>query len=117
MNSFNHYAYGAIGYWLYNTVAGINTDPAQPGYKHIILAPQPGGSLKYARATLETAYGTITSEWKYDGSTFVYAVVIPPNTMASVTLPFTGTTSLNCESVQGQDFELEAGHYEFFIRA
>jgi alpha-L-rhamnosidase len=57
MNSFNHYAYGAIGYWLYNTVAGINVDPSQPGYKHIILSPQPGGGLEFVRATLQTPYG------------------------------------------------------------
>ena len=48
MNSFNHYAYGSIGAWLYNTVAGIEIDPAQPGYKHIVLRPQPGGGLTHA---------------------------------------------------------------------
>ena len=49
MNSFNHYAYGAIGAWLYNTVAGIEIDPGAPGYKHTILRPQPGGALTQAR--------------------------------------------------------------------
>ena len=49
MNSFNHYAYGAIGAWLYGTVAGIEVDPAQPGYKHTILRPQPGGGLTTPR--------------------------------------------------------------------
>src|SRR5204863_9466797 len=51
MNSFNHYAYGAVGDWMYRVVAGLNSDPAQPGYKHIIVRPQPGGGFTFARAT------------------------------------------------------------------
>ena len=70
MNSFNHYAYGAIGAWLYNTVAGIEIDPAQPGYKHTILRPQPGGDLTCAAARLETLYGELVSDWKLENGRF-----------------------------------------------
>jgi alpha-L-rhamnosidase len=87
MNSFNHYAYGAIGAWLYQTVAGIDVDPAQPGYKHAILRPQPGGGLTKARAALKTLYGDLISDWKLDGGTFDWTVVVPPNTTATAYLP------------------------------
>lgn len=117
MNSFNHYAYGAIGMWMYNTIAGINFDVSQPGYKHILLQPQPGGGLTYARATLETPYGELVSDWELDGNTFTYSIVIPPNTSASVTLPFAGDVKLNGESVQGQTHKLEAGQYEFVVQS
>lgn len=116
MNSFNHYAYGAIGSWMYNTIAGINSDPSQPGYKHIILRPQHGGGLDFARATLQTLYGEVVSDWKLEGDTFTYRIVIPPNTTASVNLPLAGDTYLNGESAHGQSHELVAGIYEFTIR-
>jgi hypothetical protein len=61
MNSFNHYAYGAIGDWMYRVIAGLNDDPARPGYKHIIVRPQPDGRLTHAAATLETPYGAASS--------------------------------------------------------
>lgn len=115
MNSFNHYAYGAIGAWMYNTIAGINTDSSQPGYKHIILSPQPGGGLEYARATLKTLYGEIVSDWKLEGDTFTYHISVPPNTTATVSLPFSGKIILNGEVVEGQAHEVGAGQYEFII--
>ena len=54
MNSFNHYAYGAVGDWMYQTVAGLDTDPESPGYRHLRIQPRPGGGLTAARAALET---------------------------------------------------------------
>lgn len=115
MNSFNHYAYGAIGAWLYRVVAGITPDPDQPGYKHILLSPQPGAGLDYARATLTTAYGEIVSDWRLTDETLTYRVVIPPNTTATVTLPVTGSVRLNGEPVEGQLYDLNAGQYEFAV--
>src|SRR5690606_16678553 len=64
MNSFNHYAYGAVGNWMYRTIAGIQPDPDHPGYKHFVVAPKPGGGLTSARATYESKYGTIASAWR-----------------------------------------------------
>ncbi|PMP77336.1 MAG: alpha-L-rhamnosidase, partial [Roseiflexus castenholzii] len=87
MNSFNHYAYGAIGEWLYATVAGIDADPEQPGYRHLILRPQPGGGLTAARAALETMYGRAVSAWRIDNDRFTWEVVVPPNTTATAYVP------------------------------
>jgi alpha-L-rhamnosidase len=80
MNSFNHYAYGAIGEWLYRVVAGIEVDPAEPGYKRFHLQPQPGGQLTYASASLDTMYGRVESSWALEGDALHVAVTIPPNT-------------------------------------
>ena len=88
MNSFNHYAYGAIGEWLYRHVAGIDIDPENPGYKNIVFNPHAGGGLTNATAEIETIYGKAGSSWKIEGNDFIYEVKIPSNTTASVTLPF-----------------------------
>lgn len=87
MNSFNHYAYGAIGEWLYNWVAGISIDETHPGYKHFVLAPHTGGDLTYAKANFESVHGTISSYWKLENGNFVYSIEIPANTSAQVVLP------------------------------
>jgi len=87
MNSFNHYAYGAIGDWMYRVVAGLNIDPARPGYKHVIVRPRPGGNFTSARAALQTQYGEVASGWKMDGGRMTVTVRVPPNTSATVWLP------------------------------
>ena len=87
MNSFNHYAYGAIGEWLYQYVAGINIDPEHPGYKHFFLSPHPGGGLTNADAEFMSMYGKIKSAWKIDGNDFFYEIIIPANTSATIILP------------------------------
>lgn len=87
MNSFNHYAYGAIGEWLYHYVAGMDIDPENPGYKHILMAPHPGGGLTNADAEFNSLYGKVKSAWKLDGKDFVYEVTVPVNSTATVTLP------------------------------
>jgi alpha-L-rhamnosidase len=87
MNSFNHYAYGAIGEWMYSTVAGIALDPAKPGYKHILIRPQPGGGLTSARGELLTRHGRVACAWTLEGRQMKVDVTVPPNTTATVTLP------------------------------
>jgi alpha-L-rhamnosidase len=87
MNSFNHYAYGSVGAWLYQTVAGIDTGPNQPGYKQVILRPRPGGGFTYARASYESPYGLIVSDWRWEDGDFIWRVRIPPNTDAIAHLP------------------------------
>ncbi len=87
MNSFNHYAYGAIGEWLYTRVAGIRVDEEHPGYAHVIIAPHPGGGLTEARATHLSPYGEVASGWKVLGGAMTLEVVVPPNTTATVRLP------------------------------
>jgi len=87
MNSFNHYAYGAIGDWMYREVAGIDTYTEAPGYKKIRIKPLIGGNFSYVKASLKTAYGKVTSAWKILGDTMVMEVEIPANTTANIYLP------------------------------
>ena len=85
MNSFNHYAYGAIGDWMYRVVAGL--EPAAPGYKHIRIQPHPTEKLSYARASYETLYGTAVSGWERQGDKMIVGAAVPINTMATIVLP------------------------------
>jgi alpha-L-rhamnosidase len=85
MNSFNHYAYGAIGDWMYRVSAGIET--MGPGYKHILIQPHPSKKLSYSRATFESSYGTISSGWERKDGKVVIKVKIPANTTATIILP------------------------------
>ena len=77
MNSFNHYAYGAIGDWLYRVVAGLDMDPAQPGYQRAIVRPQPGGGLRWAKASLDSLVGAYAVGWSIDDATMQVAVTAP----------------------------------------
>ena len=70
MNSFNHYAYGAIGDWMYRVMAGIEIDEAAPGYKRVLIQPQPGGGFTNVKASHETMYGTVSSAWTMNGDAF-----------------------------------------------
>ncbi len=87
MNSFNHYAYGAVCQWIWEYAAGISTDIASPGFKHIILKPVPSKRLGSIKASYESASGLITSEWKYEGEKWVWNFSIPKGCTASVTAP------------------------------
>ncbi len=69
MNSYNHYAYGAVAEWLYRYVAGIDEDAEEPGFHRIVLHPQFDASLGEASATYDSPYGAITSDWKMTGNT------------------------------------------------
>lgn len=100
MNSFNHYAYGAIGDWLYRVVAGIEVHLDAPGYKRILIQPQPGGGLTSAKACLDSLYGRIESHWVLEGDGFHLTVTIPANTDAVVHLP---GQSIEDITEQGQD--------------
>lgn len=85
MVSFNHYANGAVGDWLYRRVAGI--EAISPGYKRFRVRPLPGGGLTYARGAIKTNYGPIVSDWKVEGRKFTLEVAVPVNTSAEITLP------------------------------
>jgi alpha-L-rhamnosidase len=85
MNSFNHYAYGAIGDWMYRVSAGIET--MAPGYKHIAIQPHLTKKLDYSKASFESSYGTIASGWERKGLQVIVSAKIPANTIATVTLP------------------------------
>jgi len=85
MNSFNHYAFGAVGEYLYRFVAGIDTDG--PGFRRILIQPQPGGGLTEARASYEAVTGAISSAWRIHDGTFSLDVTLPPNTTARIRVP------------------------------
>lgn len=87
MNSFNHYAYGVVCEWIWETVAGISADAAQPGFKHIIMKPVPDKRLGFVKAEYKSAAGVIKSEWKYDGDKWIWNFTVPEGATASVTLP------------------------------
>jgi alpha-L-rhamnosidase len=93
MNSFNHYAYGAIGDWMYRRVAGIEL--GSPGYKQIIIQPQPDQRLTYAKGSLESPHGLIQSGWEKKGNVVSYTISIPANTTATIKLPKATTQTLS----------------------
>jgi alpha-L-rhamnosidase len=106
MNSFNHYAYGAIGQWMVERIAGLAPDAEQPGYKHIVVRPQPGGPLSSARAELDTPYGKAASSWTKVNGKLQLEIVVPPNATATVVLP----------DAQGSQKEVGAGTHRFECR-
>ena len=131
MNSFNHYALGSCGQWLFDTVAGIGLDPEMPGYKHIIIHPRVGGGLTWAKASLRSIHGLIESSWKLKDGAVTLDVTIPANTTATVYVPAadanavleSGKPAAEAEGVKllrhehGEAvFEVQSGEYHFTAR-
>jgi len=87
MNSFNHYAYGAVAEWLYRYAAGIDFDVADPGFHRIVLHPQFEAKLGGVEASYDSQSGTIVSNWKINGAITTWNVMIPPNTTALLHFP------------------------------
>jgi alpha-L-rhamnosidase len=87
MNSFNHYAYGAIGDWMYRKMVGIDTYEDGVGYKHIKIKPHIGGGFTFASASLKTYYGKVSNSWKVESDKILMDVDIPANTKATIYLP------------------------------
>ena len=127
MNSFNHYAYGAIGEWMYAHLLGIQRDEKAPAYKHIILQPKVGGSLEWVKGGFETPYGKVESSWKKVEGGYIYSVRIPANTSASLTLQAPSKESVSIvsgagtasplRSLEGKVMaELQSGYYEFKVK-
>jgi alpha-L-rhamnosidase len=119
---------GNLGSWFYKTLGGINYDPEHPGFKHIILQPRPVGDLKWVRASFQSLYGPIRSQWKIEHQRFLWTVAVPPNTTATVFVPTADKASVRVGgrpawSVAGIKFlrmtenaavcEIESGPYEF----
>ncbi len=90
MNSFNHYAYGAVGDWFFETVCGIQPESASAedaGFKRFRLAPLPGKRLTSAAAEYHSSYGVIRSSWKRENGVWTWAFTVPCNTSAEVDFP------------------------------
>ena len=131
MNSFNHYAYGAIGDWLVSTVAGLQIDEQRPGYKHTLIYPRPGGDLTYAKAELMTGYGRLTSHWQLTDAAFTLNAIIPANTTATIILPLPTADEIfesgqpireapgikNVQIIEGNTLiDVGSGNYEFAVQ-
>ncbi|PST83836.1 alpha-L-rhamnosidase [Pedobacter yulinensis] len=128
MNSFNHYAYGAIGEWMYRQMAGIGQEPGSTAYKKILIAPKPGGGFSEVKATLETGNGKVLSAWTLKEGKFNLTVEVPANSTARIILPAAAgaavaegnaplekATGLSRVTRLGNDLQVEAGsgRYEF----
>ena len=129
MNSGNHVMLvGDFVIWLYESLAGIQPDPAQPGFKHILMHPQIVGDLKWVKATHQSPYGMIASHWQLQGDIFDWRITVPPNSTATVWVPTksiqsvtesgqpvaaaTGVKFLRAEPGQAV-FEIQSGSYHF----
>ena len=94
MNSFNHYAYGCVCEWIWETAAGIAADAKAPGFKNIIMSPIPDKRLGYIKASYQSVSGVIKSEWHYEGDEWIWNFTIPEGCTATVTLP--GSNESSC---------------------
>lgn len=86
MNSFNHYAYGAIGEWMVRVAGGLEVDEAKPGYKHAVIYPRLGGGLSFMKCEYDSVYGTVKSFWEDHGNSAMLHVTVPVNTTATICL-------------------------------
>jgi alpha-L-rhamnosidase len=122
MNSFNHWAFGAVGEWIWRHVVGLNPDTACPGWKHFLIAPRPGGGVAWARGHYDSIRGRIACHWTIEDGRFRLQATVPPNTTATIRVP-TSDASRITESGQSAQpsrvdenaalFEVEAGTYSF----
>ncbi len=133
MNSFNHYAYGAVGEWLYRYVAGIDLGHSDEAFHHFELHPQFDQTLGHGGATYDSEYGTVRSSWRYVNGAVEWLATIPANTSATLTIPSSPGSSLllngktitehavglkSDPSIDGaQRFEAAPGTYRFTIAA
>ncbi|TWD13028.1 alpha-L-rhamnosidase [Streptomyces sp. T12] len=120
MNSFNHYAYGSVGEWMYTHIAGIS--PGRPGYREVLVRPRPGGGVDEARATLRSVRGPISTWWRRRRGRFELTCSVPANTTAQVWVPasatdrvtHTGATPLRQED-GCQVFRVGSGTHRFTV--
>ncbi len=123
MNSFNHYSFGAVGYWFYTGAAGIQLDDASPGYKHFFLAPQFTNRLTYVKATLDSPYGKISSYWHVEGDQMIYDVTVPPNSSATLEPAVSaerrdGIREAHCRRpLRRHESAARGGHVSFLVSA
>jgi len=98
MNSFNHYAYGSVGDWLYSRIGGIRPDEAHPGFKHFTIQPIPNVNLFQADTTYRSVYGEIRCKWECAQGLFVMEASVPFNTTATLVMPSGKRSEVSCGS-------------------
>ena len=91
---------GYLGAWMYQSLGGIAYDPEQPGFKHIIMRPEPVGDLKWVNASFNSLYGLIKSDWKYENGLFKWNVIVPPNTRATLCIPTDDSASIEVSGIK-----------------
>jgi alpha-L-rhamnosidase len=118
----NHYSKGAVASWFFEYICGIQLDPNSPAYKHFYLKPNPGGGLTWAKATFDSPYGEIKSQWEKDEKTVQYTFSIPANASATVVLKnagyFSPTEDLSNFTISETEvcFDLSSGTYQFNVK-
>lgn len=112
MNSFNHYAYGAVAAWMFDAMAGINYDTENPGFKRIILAPQPDARLA-VNCSYDSAYGTITTQSGFEGDVWTYDCSLPANTTGEIRIPVGDTELCTVNGKTAYDLFLETDGVKF----
>src|SRR5579863_3328646 len=131
MNSYNHYAYGAVADWIYRYAAGIDTVPADPGFHVIRLHPVFDKTLGSLDFSYDSSYGTIHSDWKVSGNKSTWNLIIPANSTGHLPLsseqaqtyiidgqPLAQSRKIHAlpATSSGVEYELPAGNYQFEIK-
>jgi alpha-L-rhamnosidase len=123
MNSFNHWAFGAVGEWVWRELAGLNLDEDQPGYKHFLIRPRPCGDLGWVKWRYDSIHGPIASDWKIADGRFQLRVEIPANTTATVHVPARDAAAVTesgkpaAEAAGVKFVKMEGGAAVFFVEA
>ncbi len=115
----NHPFQGGFDVWFYNGIGGINPDPENPGFKHIILKPQVFGTMKYARTSFHSPYGVIRSNWEIKEGKLIWNISVPVNTTADVYVPSDAESKITesgrePESSEGIVFQGREGNYSLY---
>ena len=122
MNSLNHWALGSLGEWMWRNIIGLNPDETQPGWKHFVIAPNPGGGLTWAKGNYQSIRGLISNCWKIENDKLFMEVNVPPNTNATIRIPTTNANYITKneqivipDSVKDNyaEFKVESGIYNF----
>jgi alpha-L-rhamnosidase len=131
-NSLNHYGLGSVGEWMWRTIVGINPDPTRPGYRHVVIQPEPGGGLTWAKGRYDSIRGPIQCEWAIDQGALQIKVVVPPNMTATVRVPRAEGATVTeggkpadralgvkpgVERPSAALFEIGSGEYSFSVNA
>jgi alpha-L-rhamnosidase len=129
MNSFAHYSFGAVARWMFQSVAGIDTDG--PGFRRLVIRPRPQAGLSWVRASYRSIHGTIATDWKTEGDSLSLGVTIPANTTATVYVPAESPERVTEDGRPAAEaagvklvrreagavvYEVGAGEYRFVVR-
>lgn len=118
-SSQNHPMFGSTEEWFYRSLLGIN--PGKPGFKEVIIKPQPAGDLTWAQGSYTSVYGQIVSDWKIDGHHYLLYVEIPANTTATIYVKTTDPTAVKTSTVVKPEkyedgyavYRIPSGRYTF----